>query len=90
MAQLAQEWGWRSQADLLGVMAAEAHLPPYYYLLGEIGRRGRMDIPNRDRLVAALQSAGYQAARAHAESQAVKTTASFSHCLNIARGLGPG
>ena len=90
MAILAQEWGWRVQADLLGVMAAEAHLPPYYYLLGEIGRRGRMDIPNRDHLVAALQSEGYQSAQAHAEPQAVKTSASFSHCLDIARRLGPG
>lgn len=90
MARLALAWGWRAQVDLLAVMAAEAHLPPYYYLLGEMGRRGRMDIPNRDRLVAALQLAGYQATRPHAEPQAVKTTASFSHCLTIARGLGNG
>lgn len=87
MATLAQEWGWLVQTDLLALMAAEANLPPYYYPLGEIGRRGRMDIPNRDRLVAALQSAGYQATRPHMEAQAVKTTASFSHCVAIARQL---
>ncbi|NJM56993.1 MAG: hypothetical protein HC857_05570, partial [Synechococcales cyanobacterium RU_4_20] len=38
-----------SSNDLLQLFAAEADLPPYHFPLGEIGRRGQMDPPKRDR-----------------------------------------
>ncbi|HIK44988.1 MAG TPA: tRNA (guanine-N1)-methyltransferase [Leptolyngbyaceae cyanobacterium M65_K2018_010] len=87
MGQLAEAWGWGDQAQLLGTMARETALPPYYYPLGEIGRRGRLDIPNRDRLIAALEAQGYRAAVPHWDRQAVKTDASFRVCLQIAQAL---
>ncbi|MBU6229447.1 MAG: tRNA (guanine-N1)-methyltransferase [Cyanobacteria bacterium REEB459] len=89
MGQLASTWGWPTPARLLQAMAAEAHLPPYYYTLAEIGHRGGMDIPRRDRLVKALHQAGYEAAVPHLEAQAIKTNAPLAECLEIARSL-PG
>jgi tRNA (guanine26-N2/guanine27-N2)-dimethyltransferase len=87
MRSLAQDWGWLAQAKLLETLVAEALLPPYYYPLGELGRRGGMDIPNRDRLIAALHAQGYQATVPHCNPQAIKTDATFGACLGIAKGL---
>lgn len=89
MASLAQDWGWSSQVKVLHRMAAEVPLPPYYYPLGEMGRRGQMDIPNRDRLIAILQKQGYRAAVPSCDLQAVKTDAALSTCLALARQLKP-
>jgi tRNA (guanine26-N2/guanine27-N2)-dimethyltransferase len=89
MQRLAESWGWSSQAKLLAIMAQEIDLPPYYYPLGEIGRRGQMDIPNRDRLIAALQSQGYQAAIPSMDWQGVKTSAAFEDCVAIAKTIQP-
>ncbi|PSN19511.1 tRNA (guanine-N1)-methyltransferase [filamentous cyanobacterium CCP5] len=85
MAALAQDWGWPETEKLLRVMAAETPLPPYYYLLGDIGRRGRMDIPPRQRLIAALHRHGFQASPTHLSHQAIKTTAPLADCIAIAR-----
>ncbi|MEA5450719.1 tRNA (guanine-N1)-methyltransferase [Leptolyngbya sp. CCNP1308] len=87
MQGLADLWGWSSQAKLLDIMAEEIDLPPYYYPLGEIGRRGQMDIPNRDRLIAVLQTQGYQAAIPSMDWQGVKTNAAFGDCVAIARSI---
>lgn len=87
MAELAQEWGWQSCVDLLALMSAEATMPPYFYPVGEIGRRGQMDIPKRDRIIYALQQAGYQACATHINPQAIKTTATFKDCLQIAQQI---
>ncbi|PSR18138.1 tRNA (guanine-N1)-methyltransferase [filamentous cyanobacterium CCP3] len=87
MTTLAERWQWRSQAKLLTIMAHERDLPPYYYPLGEIGRRGQMDIPNRDRLIAALQAQGYRAAIPSMDRQGVKTDAPFGDCVAIARAI---
>jgi tRNA (guanine26-N2/guanine27-N2)-dimethyltransferase len=87
MQTLAAAWGWGRQAQLLQTMRAEIELPPYYYPLGELGRRGQMDIPNRDRLIEALREGGYRATVPSVNSQAVKTDGAFAQCLAIARRL---
>lgn len=87
MANLAQTWHWQKVAALLEVMQAEANLPPYYFPLGEIGRRGKLDIPSRDRLIQALINAGYVATNTHLDPQAIKTNASLKICVDIARSL---
>lgn len=89
MQGVAEGWGWRSQAKLLAMMAQETDLPPYYYALGDIGRRGQMDIPNRDQLIAALQAQGYRAAIPSMDWQGVKTDAVFGDCVAIARSIQP-
>lgn len=89
MQSWADRWGWSSQAKLLAIMAEEIDLPPHYYPLGEIGRRGQMDIPNRDRLMAALQTKGYQAAIPSMDWQGIKTTATLGDCVAIARTIQP-
>jgi tRNA (guanine26-N2/guanine27-N2)-dimethyltransferase len=66
-------------------MEAEANFPPYFYTLGEIGRRGRMDIPNRSRLIRALEDRGYRASQTHINAQAIKTDADLSACIAVAR-----
>lgn len=73
---------------LIETMQAESDLPPYYYPLAEIGRRGRMDIPPRDDLIARLQAAGFAATRTHMSDEAIKTTAPLSLCLAIAKEIG--
>lgn len=89
MQALAERWHWPAQAKLLATMAAELSLPPYYYPLGEIGRRGQMNIPNRDRLIATLQAQGYRAAVPSVDRQGVKTNAEFRDCLALARAIQP-
>lgn len=81
---LAQQWNWSSAVNLLQLMQREASLPPYFYTLGEIGRRGQMDIPKRSRLIEALQKQGYDASPTHINAQAIKTTASMAVCIQIA------
>ena len=87
MAQLAHQWGWSERMALLKIMQTEADLPPYYFPLGEIGRRGKMDIPPRDRLLTALQKSGYRASLTHIDPQGIKTDAPFADCVAIARSL---
>lgn len=87
MATLAQDWGWSSQVNVLNRMATEVPLPPYYYPLGEMGRRGQMDIPNRERLITALQNQGYRATVPSCDPQAIKTDAPLSICLTLAQQL---
>ncbi len=87
MQALAESWGWRRQAKMLAIMTQENHLPPYYYPLGEIGRRGQMDIPNRDQLIAALQGQGYRAAVPSMDWQGIKTDAALGDCVSIARTI---
>jgi tRNA (guanine26-N2/guanine27-N2)-dimethyltransferase len=87
MAAQANDWGWTKCNSLLQVMQAEARLPPYFYTLAEIGRRGKMDIPNRDRLVQALQAGGYRASPTHINPQAIKTEAALSVCIALSEEL---
>jgi len=81
MLSLAQDWHWSERVKLLTIMAAEANLPPYFYTLGEIGRRGKMDIPKRSHLIQALQTMGYRASPTHINAQAIKTDADISTCI---------
>ena len=85
MQDLAREWGWHSGRELLAMMAAEADFPPYFYPLGEIGRRGKIDIPPRSRLIAALKNRGDRASVTHLDPQAIKTDASLATCIEVAR-----
>lgn len=85
MAVQAQTWNWPQQVHLLQTMSAEADLPPFFYTLGEIGRRAKIDIPQRDRLIQALRDQGYQASPTHINAQALKTDAAFPACLDVAK-----
>ncbi|NER51005.1 MAG: tRNA (guanine-N1)-methyltransferase, partial [Symploca sp. SIO1A3] len=85
MISLAQEWHWLKRVQLLTIMAAEADFPPYFYTLGEIGRRGKMDIPKRSHLIGALQAMGYRASPTHINAQAIKTDADINTCIAAAR-----
>ncbi len=87
MSQQAQAWGWQACQQILAVMQQEAHLqlPPYFYPLGEIGRRGGQDIPKRDDLIAILQQQGYIASPTHINPQAIKTNAPLGVCLDLAK-----
>ncbi len=86
---IAEELKWQQARELLAVMAAEAELPPYFYTLGEIGSKGKMDIPKRSQLIAALQSQKYQATVTHINPQAIKTNADIHTCIAIAKLLDP-
>jgi tRNA (guanine26-N2/guanine27-N2)-dimethyltransferase len=87
MGNLAQQWGWQDRQNLLELMAVEIPFPPYFFTLGEIGRHAKVDIPKRDRLIAALHTEGYAAVGTHLEAQAIKTTAAFRACVAIAQKL---
>jgi len=90
MAVLAADWGWTSQVELLSVMAQEADLPPYFYKLSEIGRRGGVtELPKRDRAIAYLQERGYRAVKTHIDPEGIKTDAPLSVCIAIARACSP-
>ncbi|MGD1859025.1 MAG: tRNA (guanine-N1)-methyltransferase [Leptolyngbyaceae cyanobacterium] len=85
MTDLAKSWRWSESIKLLTLMQAEATLPPYYFTLAEIGRHGRLDIPNRDRLMQVLRHRGFQVSRTHFDPQALKTTAAIADCVVAAR-----
>ena len=85
MKELARQWNWLQRVQLLSAMEAEADFPPYFYLLAEIGRRGKMDIPKREQLMAALQNRGYRVSPTHIDAQAIKTDASLWDCIAAAR-----
>jgi len=78
---------WADCRRLLSIMQAESSMPPYYYPLAEIGRRGKMDIPPRDSLIQQLQAAGFKATRTHIDVQAIKTTAPLKVCIQLAQQL---
>jgi tRNA (guanine26-N2/guanine27-N2)-dimethyltransferase len=83
----AQSWDWQDCITLLRCMIAEAEMPPYSFGLGEIGRRGKMDPPKRDRLLQALQEKGYLASPLHWNAQAIKTNADLQTCMHIAKSF---
>jgi tRNA (guanine26-N2/guanine27-N2)-dimethyltransferase len=87
MVDLAQVWGWQERKALLDLMAGEIPFPPYFFTLAELGRRAKVDIPKRNRLIAVLQAEGYGAVVTHLDFQAVKTTATFQTCMEIVRNL---
>ncbi|MGF1513217.1 MAG: tRNA (guanine-N1)-methyltransferase [Elainellaceae cyanobacterium] len=80
-------WGWQRSIDLLDVMISEASLPPYFFKLQDIGKRGRLNLPPRSRLVEALQGLGYRAAPTHIEAAAIKTDATLEICIGVARQI---
>ena len=87
MLSLARLWNWQEIADLIEIMTNEIDFPPYFYTLGEIGRRGKLDIPKRSLLIKALQDNGYRASATHINPQAIKTDANLHACINLARKL---
>jgi tRNA (guanine26-N2/guanine27-N2)-dimethyltransferase len=89
MQTQATQLGWQKPSQLLSTLQAEATLPPYFYTMGEIGRRGRLDLPNRQTLIHALQAQGEAAAATHINPAAIKTTASLATCIQIATQFNP-
>ena len=88
MLALANQRQWpQTIQQLLAIMVKEAAMPPYYYPLAEIGRRGQMDIPSRDRLIQVLDAGDYRATRTHLDAQAIKTDAPLATCINAAKSL---
>ncbi len=82
---MVQKWDWSEQVKLLQLMEAEVDFPPYFYTLAEIGRRGKMDILKRSRIIQALIKRGYRASPTHIDSQAIKTDADLATCIAVAR-----
>jgi tRNA (guanine26-N2/guanine27-N2)-dimethyltransferase len=83
MADLADQWQWKKVVKLLEIMREENDFPPYFYSFREIGRRGKLDLPKREDLIAALLEQGYRAAATHINPQAVKTNASLAQCIAL-------
>ncbi|MGL5074307.1 MAG: tRNA (guanine-N1)-methyltransferase, partial [Waterburya sp.] len=80
-------WEWQKPVKLLSLMLDEIDLPPYFYTLREIGRRGKLDLPKRSHLITALQAQGYQAAATHINLQGIKTNADLQTCIAIAHDI---
>jgi tRNA (guanine26-N2/guanine27-N2)-dimethyltransferase len=85
MMDLAPSMDLADQIPLLTLMHDEAELPPYHFPLAEVGRRGKMDIPPRDRLIEALVALGYRATATHLQGSAIKTDAAFGVVVETAR-----
>jgi tRNA (guanine26-N2/guanine27-N2)-dimethyltransferase len=78
---------WAHCKNLIKTMQAEAAMPPYFYPLAEIGRRGKTDIPPRQTLIELLHQRGFEATVTHLSAQAIKTNAPITDCLQIAQQL---
>lgn len=85
MIQVAKEWNWTALIRLLELMYAEAEMPPYFYTLGEIGRRGKLDIPKSNYLIQTLQDWGHRASLTHIDREAIKTDADLPTCIRAAK-----
>lgn len=81
----ARQGNWSDVAAWLTQAMDEADMPPYFFKLGEIGKRGQMDIPKRDRLISALRDRGFRASVSHVNREAFKTTADLQTCVAIAK-----
>lgn len=86
MQRIARERESHCQS-LIATMQAEADLPPYFYPLAEIGRRGKMDIPPRQALIEHLHQNGFTATGTHLSAQAIKTNAPIADCIRLAHLL---
>ena len=89
MMAIAPIQGLGDQIPFLKLLHAEATLPPYHFPMGEIGRRGKLDVPRRDRLIESLQEQGFTASATHLSPDAIKTTASIASIVETARTLLP-
>ncbi len=87
MQQSAIERGWRAIAQCLSLFQGEVDLPPWLFPLGELGRRGKLDPPPRDLLIAALKQQGFCAAPTHLKADALKTDASLAICVKAAQAI---
>lgn len=87
MIELAKEWNWTAQTRLLELMSMEAEMPPYFYTLGEIGRRGKLDIPKSNYLIQTLQDWGHRASLTHLDREAIKTDADLPTCIRAAKSF---
>ena len=85
MKAIAQKFQWSEVTKLLSTMIAEAYLPPYFFTLQEIGKRGKLDLPKKAYLLQRLQEKGYQASATHINPEAIKTNADIYTCIAIAR-----
>lgn len=79
----------RPLEELLSLFCEEAdlRLPPWYVSVDLIAKRLDRS-PGRDEIIRALQDAGFAAARCHVDRKAVRTDASMSQIVDVARGLG--
>ena len=89
MIAIAPEQGLADQIPFLKLLHSEAYFPPYHFPMGEIGRRGKLDVPKRDRLIESLQQQGFLASATHLSPDAIKTTASIASIIETARTLLP-
>lgn len=87
MKEFARVLQWHNIVKLLAIMESEAELPPYFFTLREIGKRGQLDLPKRSRIIEALQNRGYRASATHINAEAVKTDADIHTCIAIAKAL---
>jgi tRNA (guanine26-N2/guanine27-N2)-dimethyltransferase len=87
MIAIAPDLDLTDQIPFLSLLHGESDLPPYHFPLGEIGRRGKLDIPKRDRLIDALQTAGFIACETHLSQAAIKTNAPIVQIVTTARAL---
>ena len=80
---VAEKLNWQKIIKLLKLMQGEIDFPSYFYTLGEIGSRGKLDLPKRSHLITALQNQGYQAAATHIDPQGIKTDANMETCIAV-------
>jgi tRNA (guanine26-N2/guanine27-N2)-dimethyltransferase len=89
MRDLAELRGWVELLALLDLWRSEMGMPPYFYTLGEVGRRGQMDIPKRDRLARALIEQGYRFSRTAIDPEGFKTDATLATCVALMSAQKP-
>ena len=88
MKAIANGLQWHDIVSLLSTMIDEAELPPYFFTLREIGKRGKLNLPQKSLLLQALRDLGYQASATHINPEAIKTDASIHTCIAVAKKIG--
>jgi tRNA (guanine26-N2/guanine27-N2)-dimethyltransferase len=81
MLEQSESMDWITSTKILNLMLEETAMPPYFHTLGEVGRRGKMDIPRRDQLRDRLLAQGYQFGLTHIHPQGFKTNATLADCI---------
>jgi tRNA (guanine26-N2/guanine27-N2)-dimethyltransferase len=89
LRNLAELHEWSGSVALLDLWRSEIGMPPYFYTLGEVGRRGQMDIPKRDRLAQALIEQGYRFSRTAINPEGFKTDATLATCVKLMQAQTP-
>lgn len=73
----------KQEEKLLGLIADEAEMPPFYHDLHHLAKKANVEIPKSEPLIKKLKAKGFKASRTHFNPMAIKTDATFTQLKKL-------